>query len=73
MTDSERGYWRDVGNIDSYFQANMDLLKYNPELNLYSNEWPLRTFNYNFPLQNLFGMKTKGLVWLKIRLCQKAV
>ena len=49
MTDSERGYWRDVGNIDSYFQANMDLLKYNPELNLYSNEWPLRTFNYNFP------------------------
>ena len=45
----ERGYWRDVGNIDSYFQANMDLLAYDPELNLYSNEWPLRTFNYNFP------------------------
>lgn len=49
MTPSERGYWRDVGNIDSYFQANMDLLAYDPELNLYSNEWPLRTFNYNFP------------------------
>lgn len=49
MSESEKGYWRDVGNIDSYFQANMDLLDYNPELNLYSKEWPLRTFNYNFP------------------------
>ncbi len=49
MSQSEKGYWRDVGNIDSYFQANMDLLDYDPELNLYSNEWPLRTFNYNFP------------------------
>ncbi|MCD8024844.1 MAG: glucose-1-phosphate adenylyltransferase [Candidatus Gastranaerophilales bacterium] len=49
MTPSEQGYWRDVGNIDSYFQANMDLLEYNPELNLYSKEWPLRTYNYNFP------------------------
>lgn len=49
MSDSERGYWRDVGNIDSYWQANMDLLEYNPELNLYSRDWPLRTFNYNYP------------------------
>lgn len=49
MTESEKGYWRDVGNIDSYWQANMDLIDYNPELNLYSKEWPLRTFNYNFP------------------------
>ena len=49
MTDSERGYWRDVGSIDAYWQANMDLLDYTPELNLYSKEWPLRTFNYNYP------------------------
>ena len=49
MTPSEKGYWRDVGNVDSYFQANMDLLDYDPELNLYSKDWPLRTFNYNFP------------------------
>ena len=49
MTDSERGYWRDVGTIDAYWQANMDLLDYTPELNLYSKEWPLRTFNYNYP------------------------
>ncbi len=49
MAHGERGYWRDVGNIDAYWQANMDLLAYSPELNLYSKEWPLRTFNYNYP------------------------
>lgn len=49
MSQAERGYWKDVGNVDSYWQANMDLLSYSPELNLYSREWPLRTFNYNFP------------------------
>ncbi|MBP7211971.1 glucose-1-phosphate adenylyltransferase [bacterium] len=47
--ESEKGYWRDVGSIDAYWQANMDLLEYNPELNLYAKEWPIRTFNYNFP------------------------
>lgn len=49
MTPAEQGYWRDVGSIDAYWQANMDLLAYSPELNLYSQEWPLRTFNYNYP------------------------
>lgn len=49
MSEREKGYWRDVGSIDAYWQANMDLLDYDPELNLYSQEWPLRTFNYNYP------------------------
>lgn len=49
MQASEQGYWRDVGTIDAYWQANMDLLDYSPELNLYSEKWPLRTFNYNYP------------------------
>ncbi len=49
MTKSEAGYWRDVGTVDAYWQANMDLLSYLPELNLYSESWPLRTFNYNYP------------------------
>ena len=49
ITKNEKGYWRDVGNIDAYWEANMDLLDYEPELNLYSKEWPLRTFNYNYP------------------------
>ena len=49
MTKREEGYWRDVGSIDAYWQANMDLLEYEPELNLYSKDWPLRTFSYNYP------------------------
>ena len=47
MSDAERGYWRDVGSIDAYWQANMDLLQATPELDLYSKDWPIRTFNYN--------------------------
>ena len=49
IKDAERGYWKDVGNVDSYWQANMDLLAYKPELDLHSLDWPLRTYNYNLP------------------------
>lgn len=49
MLPTEHGYWRDVGNVDAYFQANMDLLEYEPEFNLDNGDWPMRTFNYNFP------------------------
>lgn len=44
-----RGYWRDVGTIDSYWQANMDLIVDLPELNLYSPETELRTIFQNMP------------------------
>jgi glucose-1-phosphate adenylyltransferase len=36
-------YWRDVGTIEAYYQANMDLVSISPELNLYDTKWPLRT------------------------------
>ena len=69
ITDAERGYWRDVGSIDAYWQANMDLLYSNPELNLYSKEWPIRTFNYNYPPAKFIwqegdrvGMATNSMV-----------
>lgn len=69
INDSEKGYWRDVGNVDAYWQANMDLLDYCPELNLYSKEWPLRTFNYNYPPAKFIwqegdrvGMATNSMV-----------
>lgn len=42
-------YWRDVGTLDMYFAANMDLKAIDPELNLYNPKWPLRTANYNDP------------------------
>lgn len=37
-------YWRDIGTIDAYYEAQMDLCKVNPEFNLYDPEWPLRTY-----------------------------
>lgn len=37
-------YWRDVGTIDAYYQANMDLLEPLPPLNLYQKDWPIRTY-----------------------------
>ena len=40
------GYWRDVGTIEAYYDANMDLRSYRPALNLYNPDWPLRTAEY---------------------------
>lgn len=42
-------YWRDIGTIDSYYAASMDLITPVPEFNLYDNEWPLRTRQMQFP------------------------
>ncbi|MEN8658092.1 glucose-1-phosphate adenylyltransferase [Marivita sp.] len=42
-------YWRDVGTLDAYWQANIDLTDFTPELNLYSNRWPIWTVNTNAP------------------------
>jgi glucose-1-phosphate adenylyltransferase len=42
-TDRDHGYWRDVGSIDSYYDAHMDLVSVHPIFNLYNREWPLLT------------------------------
>jgi glucose-1-phosphate adenylyltransferase len=42
-------YWRDIGTLDAYFEANMDLCQVNPEFNLYDPEWPLRTHQVQAP------------------------
>jgi glucose-1-phosphate adenylyltransferase len=49
MRAEERGYWRDVGTIDSYYEANMDLVNVSPQLNLYNYKWPILTHQGNFP------------------------
>ncbi len=56
MTNTIRGdsevnlsYWRDVGTIDAYYEANMDLRDARPHLNLYNPYWPLRTAYYDQP------------------------
>jgi len=42
-------YWRDVGTLDAYFDANMDLISVDPQLNMYDADWPIRTFQPNLP------------------------
>jgi len=42
-------YWRDIGELDAYYEANMDLVQVNPEFNLYDPEWPIRTWMEQAP------------------------
>jgi glucose-1-phosphate adenylyltransferase len=42
-------YWRDIGTLDAYYEANMDLCRVNPEFNLYDPEWPVRTHQVQAP------------------------
>jgi glucose-1-phosphate adenylyltransferase len=48
-TERDHSYWRDVGTIDSYFDAHMDLISVMPVFNLYNNEWPIFTQQINLP------------------------
>jgi glucose-1-phosphate adenylyltransferase len=42
-------YWRDVGTLDAYHEANMDLVSVDPQLNLYDRRWPIRTYQPDYP------------------------
>jgi glucose-1-phosphate adenylyltransferase len=48
-TDRDRGYWRDVGTIDAYHEAHLDLVSVHPIFNLYNLEWPIYTWNDPLP------------------------
>ena len=45
----ERAYWRDVGTIDAFWEANMELVRVSPELNLYDQDWPILTHQAQLP------------------------
>jgi glucose-1-phosphate adenylyltransferase len=47
--DEERGYWRDVGTLDSYYDAHMDLVSTVPAFNLYNRAWPIHTWHEPLP------------------------
>jgi glucose-1-phosphate adenylyltransferase len=47
--DRDRGYWRDVGTIDAYYEANMDLVAVHPVFNLYNSQWPIYTNQLQLP------------------------
>ena len=47
--DRDRGYWRDVGTLDSYYDAHMDLISTDPVFNLYNLDWPILTLQPSYP------------------------
>lgn len=54
-------YWRDVGTLDSYWEANMDLASVEPLFNLYDKDWPLRTYQAQYPpAKFVFAQEYKG-------------
>jgi len=62
-------YWRDVGTLEAYYEASMDLRSVSPELNLYNRQWPLRTAGYfDAPAKFVFdeegrrGMATDSII-----------
>src|SRR5919112_891844 len=48
-TDRDRDYWRDVGTLDSYYEAHMDLISVHPVFNLYNYDWPIYTAQEPWP------------------------
>jgi glucose-1-phosphate adenylyltransferase len=48
-TERDHSYWRDVGTIESYYEAHMDLISVMPVFNLYNSEWPIHTQQINLP------------------------
>jgi glucose-1-phosphate adenylyltransferase len=44
-----QNYWRDVGNLDAFYEANMELIALNPELNIYDHQWPIWTYQAQHP------------------------
>ncbi len=60
VTDRERGYWRDVGHLDSYFDASMDLVATEPIFNLYNSQWPIYTASVTSPPAKVVAVAHHG-------------
>jgi len=58
---SKDPYWRDIGTLDAYYEANMDLVSVSPQFNLYDKRWPVRTYQPQFPpVKMVFADKGEG-------------
>jgi glucose-1-phosphate adenylyltransferase len=63
----EAKYWRDVGTLDAYFDATMDLIAIDPQFNLYDKEWPIRTYVRSYPpAKTVFALEQEGRVGVAI-------
>jgi glucose-1-phosphate adenylyltransferase len=60
VTDRERGYWRDVGHLDAYFDASMDLVATEPIFNLYNSQWPIYTASVTSPPAKVVAVADHG-------------
>ncbi len=59
----ESMYWRDIGTLDAYYEANMDLVQVTPQFNLYDRDWPLRTYHEQWPpFKTVFADEATGRV-----------
>ncbi len=58
--DKQEPYWRDVGTLDAYYQANMDLIGVEPVLNLYDQTWPIHTFQPQLPPPKFVHLEQGG-------------
>jgi glucose-1-phosphate adenylyltransferase len=67
MNRKEATYWRDVGTLDAYFDANMDLISIDPQFNLYDKGWPIRTYVRSHPpAKTVFAFEQEGRVGVAI-------
>jgi len=64
--NNKEAYWRDIGTIDAYYDANMGLIQANPDFNLYDQDWPVRTYQEQYPPVKTVhsGEQEKGRVGL---------
>jgi glucose-1-phosphate adenylyltransferase len=70
----EGAYWRDVGTLDAYYQANLDLIQIEPILNLYDRDWPIHTYQPPFPPPKFVHLESdrRGMALNSI-VCQGAI
>ena len=61
MNKKEGLYWRDVGTLDAYYESNIDLVQVTPHFNIYDREWPIRTYQLQYPpAKFVFNQKSDG-------------
>ena len=58
--EQKQSYWRDVGTVDAYYEANMDLTSVHPQLNMYDEDWPIRTYHPNLPPPKFVFSRRQG-------------
>ena len=59
----ESKYWRDIGTIDAYYEANMDLIQVSPLFNLYDSDWPIHTYHEQWPpAKTVFADEATGRI-----------